>query len=141
MNSNRATDFSKAGYYISFLGTILILLWIGIIKFTPEEAKAIRPLIENQPLSSWMYNVFSVQTVSNIVGVSELFVVVLLLLTLKFDNLKRYAGIGLCIIFLMTLSYLFTTPGTWKIESGVPVTNFFILKDIMYLGFGGTLLC
>ena len=38
----------------------------------------------------------------------------------------------------MTLSYLFTTPDTWKTVDGLPITNFFILKDIMYLGFGIT---
>jgi len=40
------------------------------------------------------------------------------------------------VTFLVTLSYLFTTPGIWKIVDGVPVTDFFILKDLMLLGFG-----
>lgn len=139
MKLNRTKDYSQAGYYISLFGSVVILLWIGIFKFTATEANAIKPLIENHPLSFWMYNVFSVQTVSNIVGTTELFVAALLLLTLKFNKLKVFAGIGLCIIFLMTLSYLFTTPGTWRVVDGVPVTDFFILKDIMYLGFGVTL--
>lgn len=138
--SNLTKDYSKAGYYISLSGTVIVLLWIGIFKFTPTEANAIKPLIQNHPLSFWVYNIFSVQTVSILVGISELFMAALLLLTLKFSKLKMYAGIGLCAIFLMTLSYLFTTPGMWKIVNGVPITDFFILKDIMYLGFGVTLL-
>jgi len=40
------------------------------------------------------------------------------------------------VTFLVTLSYLFTTPGVWKVVDGVPVTDFFILKDVMLLGFG-----
>jgi len=40
------------------------------------------------------------------------------------------------LIFLTTLSYLVTTPGIWKIVDGVPVTDFFILKDLMFLEFG-----
>lgn len=140
MKGNPRTNYSQAGYYISLFGTVIILLWIGIFKFTPTEANAIKPLIENHPLSFWMYNVFSVQTVSSIVGITELIVATLVLLTLKFDKLKMFAGIGICVIFLMTLSYLFTTPGTWRIVDGVPVTDFFILKDIMYLGFGVTLI-
>lgn len=138
--SNLTKDYSKAGYYVSLSGTVIVLLWIGIFKFTPTESNAIKPLIQNHPLSFWVYNIFSVQTVSILVGISELFMAALLLLTLKFSKLKMYAGIGLCAIFLMTLSYLFTTPGMWKIVNGVPITDFFILKDIMYLGFGVTLL-
>jgi uncharacterized membrane protein YkgB len=38
--------------------------------------------------------------------------------------------------FLVTLSYLGTTPGIWKMVDGVPVTDFFIIKDVMFLGFG-----
>jgi uncharacterized membrane protein YkgB len=136
-NKNHGPNIvSLLGYYISLGGAVLILLWIGIFKFTPTEANAIKPLIENHPLSSWMYNILSVQSVSNIVGVVEILAAILLILTLKFDKLKKYAGFAMCIIFLMTLSYLFTTPNMWKIIDGVPYTDFFILKDLMYLGFG-----
>lgn len=38
------------GYYISLYGVALVLLWIGIFKFTPTEAAAIKPLVENHPL-------------------------------------------------------------------------------------------
>jgi uncharacterized membrane protein YkgB len=54
----------------------------------------------------------------------------------KFASLKKYARIGMIVTFLVTLSYLFSTPGVWKIVDGVPVTDFFILKDLMLLGFG-----
>lgn len=128
------------GYLVSLFGTVLILLWIGLLKFTPTEANGIKPLIENHPLSFWMYKVFSIQMVSNIVGTVEFIVAILLLLSLKFQQVKKYAGIGMCIIFVMTLSYLFTTPNMWKEMDGIPTTDFFILKDIMLLGFGISLL-
>ncbi|WP_447768089.1 DUF417 family protein [Sphingobacterium faecium] len=126
---------SSAGYYISLFGSFLILLWVGIFKFTPTEAQAIKPLIENHPMTSWMYDVIRVQTVSNIIGVIEIIVALLILLTLKFEKLKKYVGVSMCVIFLMTLSYIFTTPNIWSIIDGVPHTDFFILKDLMYLGF------
>jgi len=128
------------GYLVSLFGTVLILLWIGLLKFTPTEANGIKPLIENHPLSFWMYKVFSIQMVSNIVGTVEFIVAILLLLSLKLQQIKKYAGIGMCIIFVMTLSYLFTTPNMWKEMDGIPTTDFFILKDIMLLGFGISLL-
>lgn len=124
------------GYYISLLGAALILLWIGIFKFTPTEASAIKPLVENHFLTFFVYKIMSVQTVSNLIGAIEIIIALLLIFSAKFAVLKRYAGIGMTVTFLVTLSYLFTTPGMWKVVDGVPVTDFFILKDLMLLGFG-----
>lgn len=78
----------------------------------------------------------SVQAVSNLIGVIEIIIALLLIFSAKFAVLKKYAGIGMIVTFLVTLSYLFTTPGIWKVVDGVPVTDFFILKDLMLLGFG-----
>ncbi|MFZ4861181.1 DUF417 family protein [Sphingobacterium sp. Mn56C] len=124
------------GYYLILASSALILFWIGLFKFTPTEAHAIRPLVAHHPLSYWMYAVFSEQWVSNIVGGVEITVASLLLLSLKFVKLKRFAGIGMVVIFLMTLSYLFTTANMWKLVDGFPTTDFFILKDLLFLGFG-----
>lgn len=132
-NRNSVSSF---GYYLSLFGAALILLWIGIFKFTPTEAAAIKPLVENHFLTSFVYDVMSVQAVSNTIGVIEIIIVLLLIFSVKFAFLRRYAGIGMIITFLVTLSYLFTTPGIWKVVDGIPVTDFFILKDLMLLGFG-----
>lgn len=126
----------KFGYYVSLFGASLILLWIGIFKFTPTEAAAIKPLIENHFLTFFVYQVASVQAVSNAIGVIEIIIALLLIFSVKFALLKRYAGIGMIVTFLVTLSYLLTTPGIWKVVDGVPVTDFFILKDLLLLGFG-----
>ena len=42
-------------------GLVLILLWIGGMKFTAYEAEGIRPFVENSPLFAWTYPVFGVQ--------------------------------------------------------------------------------
>lgn len=127
---------TQIGYYISLFGAALILMWIGIFKFTPTEAAAIKPLVENHFLTFFVYKIMDVQTVSNLIGVIEIIIALLLIFSAKFVFLKRYAGIGMITTFLVTLSYLFTTPGIWKIVDGIPVTDFFILKDLMFLGFG-----
>ena len=134
------------GFYVSLFGTVLILLWLGPAKFTEFEAIAIQKLVANHPLTFWMYDVFSVQMVSNLIGIFELVVAVLLIAGLKNANIAKLAAIGLIIMFGMTLSYLITTPGIFRLVDGKPfidkflVTDFFIIKDIMYLGFGITLL-
>lgn len=127
---------SGTGYYISLFGAALILLWIGIFKFTPTEAAAIKPLVENHFLTFFVYKIISVQVMSNLIGAIEIIIALLLIFSAKFAVLRKYAGIGMIVTFLVTLSYLFTTPGIWKIVDGVPVTDFFILKDLMLLGFG-----
>jgi len=129
-------QLTRIGYYISLFGAALILLWIGIFKFTPTEAAAIKPLVENHFLTFFVYKIISVQAVSNLIGVIEIIIALLLIFSAKFAVLKKYAGIGMIVTFLVTLSYLFTTPGMWKVVDGVPVTDFFILKDLMLLGFG-----
>lgn len=134
--TNHQTKAYQSGYYISLFGAAIILLWIGIFKFTPTEANAIKPLIENHFLTFFVYNFTSVQAVSNAIGVIEIIIALLLMFSVKFASLKRLAGFGMMTTFLITISYLFTTPGVWKVVDGVPVTDFFILKDLMLLGFG-----
>jgi uncharacterized membrane protein YkgB len=134
--STKELSTYKLGYYISLFGAALILLWIGIFKFTPTEAQGIKPLVENHFLTFFVYKIASVQAVSNAIGTIEIIIALLLIFSVKFAFLKRYAGIGMIVTFLVTLSYLFTTPGVWKVVDGVPVTDFFILKDLMLLGFG-----
>ncbi len=41
---------TQYGYLISVFGVSLILIWLGIYKFTPTEAKLIEPLVLNHPL-------------------------------------------------------------------------------------------
>ncbi|WP_347217239.1 DUF417 family protein [Chryseobacterium sp.] len=135
-NSGNNQSAYTLGYYISLFGAALILLWIGVFKFTPTEASAIKPLVENHFLTFFVYKIISVQTASNLIGAIEIIIALLLIFSAKFAVLKRYAGIGMVVTFLVTLSYLFTTPGVWKIVDGIPVTDFFILKDLMLLGFG-----
>lgn len=130
----------KIGYYVSYFSIVLILLWIGICKFTPTEAMAIRPYAENHPLMSWMYDFFLEQTVSVVIGVIELITALLLLLGLKWRMMRIIGGLFVVVTFLITISFLFTTPGIWKTMDGVPVTDFFVLKDLVMLGFGGIII-
>lgn len=127
------TNLNQIAYKIGVLGTVIILIWVGLFKFTAAEASAIKDLVENHFAMGWMYKVMSVQAVSNVIGVFE--VVTGIGLTLSFFNKKigMYAGIASGITFITTLSFLITTPGVFRMVEGFPVTDFFILKDIPYL--------
>ncbi len=127
-------NYHSIGYCISVLGVAIVLLWIGIFKFTPTEAKGIESLVKNSFLMSWLYNVTSVQGVSNLIGSVEIIAAICLLLSFFWKKAGLLGGLLSVIIFLVTLSFLFTTPGVFKTVDGMPVTEFFILKDIMALG-------
>ncbi|EJG0707056.1 DUF417 family protein [Vibrio parahaemolyticus] len=123
----------NVGYLIGVLGVSLVLAWIGIYKFTPTEAKLIQPLVENHFAMSWLYNVISVQAVSNIIGATEIAVAIGLIVGIKNNKIAYLSGIAAALIFVTTLSFLLTTPNTWKVSDGVLVTNFFLVKDILFL--------
>lgn len=129
-------QLARLGYYILLLGIALIMLWIGIFKFTPTEAVGIKPLVENHFLLFWLYDVLNVQQVSDLFGVIEIITGLLLLFSVRYDVLRPFAALCLIATFVITLSFLFTTPGIWKIVDGVPSTDFFILKDLPMLGLG-----
>lgn len=124
---------SSLGYYIGVFGTTLILIWIGMFKFTPTEAEAIRPLVENHFTMNWLYKLMSLQAVSNLIGLSEIVIGTLLFASLYWPQLGKIAGISSAVIFITTLSFLITTPGIWRFVDGFPITDFFLVKDIPYL--------
>ena len=74
--------------------------------------------------------------ISNLIGIVEIIVGFSFILGIRFVCFRKIAFIGSTIIFCVTLSFLFTTPGKWRIIEGVPITDFFILKDIALLATG-----
>ncbi|PAM92246.1 hypothetical protein B4N84_25925 [Flavobacterium sp. IR1] len=126
-------NLNQIAYKLGVLGTVIILIWVGLFKFTATEAGAIKDLVENHFAMSWMYKVMSLQMVSNVIGFSEIIIGIGLFASLFYNKIGLYAGLGSAVIFATTLSFLFTTPGVFKSVEGFPVTDFFILKDIPYL--------
>ena len=124
---------SNFGYKLGVIGVALVLAWIGIYEFTPTEAILIEPLIANQPAMSWLYNLFSVPAVSNMVDSAEVIVAIGLMIRFKKPQVAFYSGIAAAAIFVVTLSFLITTPNAWKVSDGILVTNFFLVKDILFL--------
>ncbi|OEG75179.1 hypothetical protein BEL05_02680 [Shewanella colwelliana] len=124
----------EKGYLVGLAGVVLTLLWIGVFKFTPTEAEAIRPLVESHPLMNWMFSILSVQGVSNLIGITEIIVAIGMVVGIWKPKVGYWSGLAAIVIFITTLSFLFTLSGVWKLVDGVPVTEFFIFKDIVFLG-------
>lgn len=59
-------------------GLVIVIGWIGALKFTDYEAHGIQPLVANSPFMSWVYGIFSVTAFSTVLGVVEIATALLL---------------------------------------------------------------
>ncbi|MBB6458961.1 DUF417 family protein [Flammeovirga kamogawensis] len=132
---NQSLMFQKIGANISRYGLVLILLWYGVFKFTATEAEAIKPLIENSPFFNWMLSVMTLQQVSNFIGITEIITAIAIALRPLSAKLTALGSALAVVTFIGTLSFLFTTPGMFKMVEWMYVPNGFILKDLLLLGF------
>lgn len=131
------TLLENVGIHVSRYGLVATLLLIGVLKFTTGEAQGIQPLVASSPLMFWLYKVFSLQAVSNLIGVIEIAIAVLIALRPFSARLSFVGSIGAIITFLLTVSFLFSTPGAFQFSHGVPLlgdAGQFLIKDVVLLG-------
>jgi uncharacterized membrane protein YkgB len=116
---------APTGLFVLRYGLVFLLVAIGIMKFFELEAIAIRPLVEHSPLMSWMIDVFGLRGASALIGVCELIVGGMMLTRRWLPRVSGYGSLAAAGTFLVTLSFLFTTPNA---PTG------FLLKDLILLG-------
>lgn len=116
---------APTGLFVLRYGLVFLLVAIGIMKFFAFEAIAIRPLVEHSPLMSWMIDAFGLRGASALIGVSELIVGGMMLTRRWFPRVSGYGSLAAAGTFLVTLSFLVTTPNA---PTG------FLMKDLILLG-------
>lgn len=125
-----AEPVSRVSLYVS-LG--IIYAWFGGMKFTAYEAEGLVPLVENSPLLSWFYALFSVRGFSTFLGFLELSVGLLIVLRLVNPIFSAVGGLLSTGLFVTTLSFMIPTPGVVVPELGLPAISVapgqFLLKD------------
>jgi uncharacterized membrane protein YkgB len=124
------------GQAVSRYGLVLTLAWIGFGKYIKMEA---RVLIEHSPLMSWVYHVFSANTVAWGLGTLEIVAAILIALRPLSARLSAVGSATAIVLFCGTLSFLFTTPGVVSRFAGpIPVLSAlpgqFLLKDLVLMG-------
>lgn len=134
----RTSLIDNLGAHLTRYGLVIVIGWIGLVKFTEFEAKGIEPLVANSPFMSWMYDIFSVTTFSALLGVVEVAAAVLLAIKPLAPKLSAVGSVIAIGLFVATLSFLFTTPGVFEAaEGGFPMlssTGVFLIKDVVLLG-------
>lgn len=113
------------------------LLWVGLLKFQDYEAMAIQPLVENSPLLSWLYGPFSVTGFAIALGIVEIILALLIASRSFSPALSAIGSIGAAVIFVVTVTFLLTTPGV--IQEGLsfpylsPMPGQFLAKDLLFV--------
>ena len=136
--SDTGLTLEHIGANVLRYGLVIILLSVGALKFTAYEAEGIQGLVANSPLLSWAYSVFSVRSFSAVLGVIEIGLGFLIALRPFAPRLSAFGSLGAVIMFLITLSFILTTPGVWQAGYGFPfpspMPGQFLVKDILLLG-------
>jgi uncharacterized membrane protein YkgB len=130
-------EIQTAGEFVLRYGLVLILLWIGGMKFTAFEAAGIQPLVSSSPFLSWMYALLSVQAVSDLFGVVEISIAVMIALRPWAPKVCALGSAIAVMMFLTTLTFLFSLPGWEPSLGGFPALSSaggFLVKDVVLLG-------
>ena len=119
-------------------GLVVVIAWIGVLKFTNSEAVRIQQYITHSPFMSWMAGVLNVRALSGVLGTIEIIAALLVAIG---PWLPRSSAVGSALaslLFLTTLSFLFTTPGVGDPTAGgfpaLSALGQFLLKDLVLLG-------
>ncbi len=127
----RIDAVGKVGLGVLRYGMVALLLAWGAAKFTPMEANAIKPLVEHSPFLSWTYAVFGAQGGSDLIGIFEVGFGLLIATRHWLPRISGAASLAASGMFVVTLSFLVTTPGVFAPSSP---WGGFLMKDIMFLG-------
>ena len=114
---------ATVGRYLVRYALVVVIAWIGALKYTGYEAVGIQPLIAHSPIISWMYTSSACAPsprCSAAWRLSPRCSVAIRPWRRGCPVIGSVMGIGL---FLATLSFLFTTPGSVTAASGFPVLS------------------
>ncbi|MGC2656420.1 MAG: DUF417 family protein [Bryobacteraceae bacterium] len=126
------------GFALLRYGLVVAIGWIAAMKATEYEAKGIQPLIAHSPFLSWGYRIWTVRQFTAIIGAIELLIATLIALRHWSAKASAIGSAGAVLMFMTTLSMLFSTPGWEPTLGGFPALSGdvgeFLIKDIVLLG-------
>jgi uncharacterized membrane protein YkgB len=116
------------GKGIARYSVVLFFFGFGLVKFTAAEATAIHPLLVHSPFLFWLPRIFDQQLSSDIIGVIEVALAMMMASRFFAPRLCALGSFGIAASLVVTLSFLVTTPGL------DPALGAFIIKDVTLLG-------
>lgn len=135
---DNAEKIQRIAHNVLRYGLVIVLGWIAAMKTTHYEAVGIQPLIAHSPFMSWMYKVGSLDHVTLTIGALEMIIVILIALRHWSPKACAIGSAGAVIMFLTTLSFIFSTPGWEPSLGGFPALSGgvgeFLIQSIVLLG-------
>jgi uncharacterized membrane protein YkgB len=137
ITTKKVSSLEHYGEILIRYALVAVLLWVGMLKFTAYEAEGIKPLVENSPILSWVLGLMSIQTFSMVLGTIEILLGLLIAARPFSPKASALGSFGAIIIFLVTITFLLSTPGVWQPGYGFPslspMPGQFLAKDVLYL--------
>lgn len=138
INVEHKSSLEDIGGKVLRYGLVMVLVWIGALKFAEYEAMGIKPLVENSPLTNWALQLLGLKMLAALIGTVEI-VLGLMIATRSFaPKVSALGSKGAVVVFLVTLTFLLTTPGVWQAGYGFPflsgMPGGFLAKDLIFLG-------
>jgi uncharacterized membrane protein YkgB len=127
----RIARLDEVGHSVLRYSVVFLLLFFGAAKFTAGEAAGVVPFVSHSPVLSWLLALLGPQGASDVIGVVEV-ATGLAIATRRFAPAISAAGsLAATGTFLVTVSFLFTTPGAL---SPMNPAFGFLVKDLVLLG-------
>lgn len=134
---DRGAHRLSAPYTAAYGSLCIIFIWFGAMKFTAYEAEAISGLVANSPVISFLTLIMSRQGVSNLIGITEITIALLLAARAFSPKLSAIGACGAIATFVVTFSFFFSTPGVFLEDTGGAAISVlpgqFLLKDLALL--------
>jgi reactive chlorine resistance protein C len=109
---------------------VLFFIGVGLYKFTPDEAAGVAPLMAHSPVLFWVVPLLGQRGGSDLIGVIEIALGTMIALRHVRPLLSAYGSLVTSAVLLVTLSFLFTTPGLDPASSDAG----FLVKDLTLFG-------
>ena len=134
-----AGQLARMGQFGLRHGLVVVIGWIGALKFTAYESDGISLFVANSPFMTWVYGVMSQRQFGALLGFVELAIAALIAAEPWSPRAAVVGAAAAVGMFLTTLSFLVTTPGVFEAGAGgFPALSVlpgqFLLKDVALMG-------
>lgn len=119
--------------WVNAFPVILVLLWIGGMKFTLLEAKGIEDLVSSSPLMSWMYTLWDLQMTSNLIGVYDIIALLLVIAAIFNHKLLLPAVVMSGAVFVVTQTFFLSWPAALSADTLLSSGGHFLIKDLWFI--------
>ena len=111
MTAGLRVSIDKVSALVLRYSLVVVVFWIGCLKFTAYESKGVFNHASHSPLLAWAYHFLDVRNFLRSLGVVEIVIALLIEAGPVWPKLSIVGSLGGIGMFLTTLSFVITTPG------------------------------